>query len=95
MSRRIAYKGYYIRSAAVGAGAGLFSGLADITVEGSAPDAKVLERAISAGKYDSEEKAMQAAEYRARQVVDNLRPTWAPFTEPGVGRSDPPPGKRS
>ena len=94
MSRLIAYKGYYIRSGALDAGQGLFTGYADITAESSAPDAKVLERAFSAGRYDTAEKAAQAAEYRARQVVESLRPDWAPFTEPGFGRNEPPPRKR-
>jgi len=94
MLRLTAYKGYYIRSGAMEAGPGWFTGFADITVEGSSPDAKVLERAVSGGKYDSAEKAAQAAEYRARQVVESLQPTWAPFTEPGFGRNDPPSKKR-
>lgn len=78
------YKGYFILTWAFLLNE-KFSGRAAICSErpvpGKAP--RKLEEVGSVGAYDTEEKAMQAAEYQARYVIDGLTPNWAPFTAPG------------
>ena len=79
------YKGYYVLAFALPVN-GKFAGRAKIYVERPGADRNVrsLEKVSSVGAYATEEKAVQAAEYQARYVIDGLTPNWAPFTAPGM-----------
>lgn len=80
-----AYKGYFIGSFALPSGDGRFMGRAQICVERpkNAQSAKPLEQVSSVGNYPDADKAVRAAEYQARTIIDSLGPNWAPFTAPG------------
>ena len=83
-----AYKGYFIGCYAEPFGTEAFIGRAQICVERpeSAASARVVELVTSVGSYNHPFKAAQAAQFQARQVVEGLKPNWAPFTEPGMTR---------
>ena len=85
MLRIFAFRGYFIAAYAQEAGEGRYIGYAHICVERprDMKSIRSLERVQSVGVYDSDEKAMHAAEFQARQAVESLKPNWAPFTEPG------------
>lgn len=78
------YKGYFIISRTYPDGVKFF-GRAWISTErpDAAGRAKSLEEFRSVGSYETEEKAMHAAEYQARQAIETMMPNWAPFTVPG------------
>lgn len=79
------YKGYFILAFAIAVN-DRFAGRARICLDRPSPDRKVraFEQVSSVGSYESEEKAVQAAEYQARFIIDGLTPNWAPFTAPGT-----------
>lgn len=78
------YRGYFIVLSAYPVN-DKFAGRAGICAERPHGDgrARALEEVSSRGAYDTADKAMQAAEYQARFVIDGLTPNWAPFTAPG------------
>lgn len=78
------YRGYFIVSSTYPVN-DKFAGRAGICAERPRGDgrAQSLEEVSSMGAYDTADKAMQAAEYQARFVIDGLAPNWAPFTAPG------------
>jgi hypothetical protein len=63
-----------------------FFGRARITIVRPIPGEPVeaLEQVTSSGFYPTRERAMHAAEHQARQVIEGMMPSWAPFTAPGV-----------
>ena len=79
------YKGYYIAAFTLRR-EGLHGGYAAICVDkpAMARQAKGLEQVASEGSYGEEERALQAAEFQARFIIDGLTPNWAPFTAPGM-----------
>ena len=78
------FKGYYIVCDTLAQGA-RFAGEARIfdrdPVQYSVGTPVRVVRSI--GAYDSQPRALQAAEYQARGVIEDLPPSWAPFTTPG------------
>lgn len=78
------YQGYYIAAFSTSAEVG-YVGHALICNErpGDVRQARPLETVRSVGQYPDPEKAVRAAEYQARTVIDGLRPNWDPFTAPG------------
>ncbi|TWO68056.1 hypothetical protein FN976_24250 [Caenimonas sedimenti] len=80
-----AYKGYFITAYAREMMPKTFVGFCDISNERPSDQGavNVLERVQSVGAYELEQRAVQAAEFQARQVIDQLKPNWDPFTAPG------------
>ena len=80
-----AYKGYFIAGHAHEQPNGEWLGYAEICIERPADGEKArpLERVQSVAFYDSEQRAVQAAQHQAREVIDGLGPNWDPFTAPG------------
>ena len=78
------FKGYYVVCDALAQGA-RFAGEARIFDRDPVQytDGVPLRLVRSIGAYDSQTRAMQAAEYQARGVIDDLPPCWDPFTTPG------------
>lgn len=86
MEQRIfAAQGYYVACCAREVGPGTFVGHARICVDRPEDydSAKALEKLASIGTYPDAERALKAAEFQARQVIESLQPNWAPFTAPG------------
>ncbi|HEY8050396.1 MAG TPA: hypothetical protein VIE63_14575 [Ramlibacter sp.] len=79
------YKGYFVGSFCAEAGDGQLVGIAQICVDrpSGAADAKPVEQVRSDGTYPDREKALTAAQHRAREIIDSLTPNWDPFTAPG------------
>jgi hypothetical protein len=79
------HRGYFIVLSAHGAD-DCFTGRARITIVRPVPGepVAVLEQVSSASSYPTRERAMCAAEHQARQVIEGMMPSWAPFTAPGV-----------
>jgi hypothetical protein len=84
MKNVFAYRGYFVASYTQPVGSGRFIGHAKLCLDRpeDPEGADALEKVSSLGAYGHEDKALQAAEFQARQVIDNLRPNWAPFTSP-------------
>lgn len=78
------YRGYFIAAHAVPQ-EDRYAGHACICTDKpeSSKQARALERVASVGVYADEERAVQAAEYQARFIIDGLAPNWEPFTDPG------------
>jgi len=78
------YQGYFIAAFSSSVDGG-YAGHALICTErpGDIRHARPLEMVSSVGEYPDAEKAVRAAEYQARCVIDGLRPNWDPFTAPG------------
>ena len=79
------YRGYFMVTTARGF-EGRFVGRTCVTSTRPQPGepAEVVEEVISSSVYKSRDRAMQAAEFQARQVLDGMAPCWEPFTMPGV-----------
>jgi hypothetical protein len=86
MDKLFAFQGYYVAAYTQRVGDGLYIGHAKISVERPRDPAtsEALEQVSSVGSYADELRALQAAEFQARQVIDSLQPNWAPFTAPGA-----------
>ena len=84
-----AYRGSFVGSYPRHVGDGQYMGCAQICVDRPAgqDSAKPMERVFSVGTYPTEDKAVHAAEFQAKQIIDGLGMNWAPFTEPGGLRS--------
>ena len=86
MYQVFAYKGYFVGAYPLADGPKRFYGCAQICTE--LPDdrfkAHSIENVTSVGSYDTPERAMEAAQFQARQVIDSLGPNWDPFTAPGA-----------
>lgn len=80
------YRGYFMVTTALAVGGRSFVGRTQITTTRPEPDqpVEVLEQVTSSAAYESRERAMQAAEYQARQILDGMVPCWEPFTVPGI-----------
>ncbi len=78
------YKGYFILAESIPEGAryageaGIYESDPDVH-----PGTRPLYKVRSVGAYDGEARAMMAAEYQARGLIDDLPPCWEPFTTPG------------
>ena len=85
MERIFAYRGYFVAAWTQHVGEGSFIGLARICIERPerAADAMAMEKLSSVGTYEDEARALGAAEFQARQLLDGLQPNWEPFTTPG------------
>ena len=85
MDKVFAYRGFFIAAYAETVAPGQHVGQAVICVDrpANARLAQGVERVSTVGVYDDESRALQAAEFRARQLVESLQPSWDPFTEPG------------
>ena len=85
VERIFAYRGYFVATSTQPAGDGRFIGLARICIERPehAADAVAIEKLSSVGAYPDEARALGAAEFQAKQVLDGLQPNWEPFTAPG------------
>lgn len=92
METIFAFKGFYVAAYTRSVGPGQFIGHANICVDrpARAEWAQPAERVTTIGTYEEESKALHAAEFQARQLIDGLQPNWAPFTAPG----SLPPGRR-
>lgn len=90
MESIFAFKGYYVAAYTVAVGPGQYIGQAGICVDrpARADRAVAAERVSTIGTYTDEAKALSAAEFQARQLIEGLQPNWDPFTAPG---SLPPP----
>jgi hypothetical protein len=86
MQKVFAFRGYYVAVYTRPAAGSRYVGHAAICVEHpeDPEHANALERVASVGSYTDEERALQAAEFQARSVIDGLQPNWAPFTAPGA-----------
>ena len=86
MYQIIAYKGCFIGAYALPDGPKRFYGCAQICTE--MPEdrlkARVIEEVASVGSHETPERAVEAAQLQAREVIDSLGPNWDPFTEPGA-----------
>ncbi|HVZ42826.1 MAG TPA: hypothetical protein VHA82_03365 [Ramlibacter sp.] len=84
MDNVFAFKGYFVASYTQQVGDGRYIGHAKLCLERprDPASANALEKVTSVGAYPDEAKALQAAEFQARQVIEGLRPNWAPFTSP-------------
>jgi hypothetical protein len=78
------YRGYFIAAYAVPQES-RFAGHAWICTDKpeTVRDAHRVEQVSSVGVYANQERAVQAAEYQARFIIDGLDPNWEPFTNPG------------
>lgn len=85
MESIFAFKGYYVAAYTRTVSPGQFIGRATICVDRPtrAEWATGEERVTTVGTYADEAKALHAAEFQARQLIDGLQPNWDPFTGPG------------
>lgn len=90
MEHIFAYRGYFVAAYTQRAGDGFYVGRAAICVQRppSAARADGVERVSSIGLYRDEAKALGAAEFQAREVLDSMQPNWEPFTAPGMMRGN-------
>jgi hypothetical protein len=81
-----AYRGYFVAAFTQPAGDGRYIGHARICIQRpeSAAAASGIEKLSSVGAYADEGRALTAAEFQARQLLDGLQPNWEPFTAPGA-----------
>ncbi|MBI5276987.1 MAG: hypothetical protein HY854_11040 [Burkholderiales bacterium] len=86
MEHIFAYRGYFVAAFTQSTGDGRFIGHARICIQrpDSASGADGVERLSSVGAYEDETRALTAAEFQARQLLDGLQPNWEPFTAPGA-----------
>lgn len=86
MYQVFAYKGYFVGAYPMRDTEGRYIGRAQICIElPAAPEsARAMEEVTSVGSYETHERAVEAAQFQARQVIDGLGPNWDPFTAPGT-----------
>jgi hypothetical protein len=79
------YRGYFIAALSVPQHA-RYTGRAYICTDKpeTVHDARRFEQVSSVGVYAEQERAVQAAEFQARFIIDGLDQNWEPFTAPGV-----------
>ena len=77
------YRGYFVAAYTVGAKGGFVAyGRACINRPTTAGRAQGQADVISS-LYPNELQALVAAEHKVRMEIDQLPPSWSPFTEPG------------
>ena len=78
------YRGYFIAAFSVPQEA-RYAGRAYICTDkpDTLKDAHRVEQVSSVGVYADQERAVQAAEFQARFIIDGLDQNWEPFTAPG------------
>ena len=78
------YRGYFIAAFSVPQEA-RYAGRAYICTDKprTLKDAQRVEQVASVGVYADQERAVQAAEFQARFIIDGLEQNWEPFTAPG------------